>query len=223
LWDVIAAKGFEKDMVFETVSRDIRALPKLEGTVHVNMALIVKFMPNYFFFPAEFPEIPQRDDPANDDFLFKQGVTKGLSKIQFHDYALAYDSVDLPNVQLFKEQIATFKEMLFAARPTEEQTKDIDFLLNLGELFSLVAYGQLILENAEIYGVEDDLVAQIFDFMIRDFSKFALQVYSKTSSTEQQMDYCLKMIKKPTVDPERFERIWQQYAYALTDAYEMNA
>ena len=223
LWDVIAAKGFEKDMVFETVSRDIRALPKLEGTVHVNMALIVKFMPNYFFFPAEFPEIPQRDDPANDDFLFKQGVTKGLSKIQFHDYALAYDSVDLPNVQLFKEQIATFKEMLFAARPTEEQTKDIDFLLNLGELFSLVVYGQLILENAEIYGVEDDLVAQIFDFMIRDFSKFALQVYSKTSSTEQQMDYCLKMIKKPTVNPERFERIWQQYAYALTDAYEMNA
>ena len=223
LWDVIAAKGFEKDMVFETVSRDIRALPKLEGTVHVNMALIVKFMPNYFFFPAEFPEIPQRDDPANDDFLFNQGATKGLSKIQFHDYALAYDGVDLPNVQLFKEQIATFKEMLFAARPTEEQTKDIDFLLNLGELFSLVVYGQLILENAEIYGVEDDLVAQIFDFMIRDFSKFALQVYSKTSSTQQQMDYCLKMIKKPTVNPDRSERIWQQYAYALTDAYEMNA
>jgi acyl-CoA dehydrogenase len=113
--------------------------------------------------------------------------------------------------------------MLFAARPTEEQTKDIDFLLNLGELFSLVVYGQLILENAEIYGIEDDLVAQIFDFMIRDFSKFALQVYSKTSSSEQQMDYCLKMIKKPAVDPQRFERIWQQYAYALTDAYKMNA
>ena len=152
LWDVIAAKGFEKDMFFEMAARDIRALPKLEGTVHVNMALIVKFMPNYFFFPADFPEIPRRDDPANDAFLFQQGVTKGLGKIQFHDYALAYDSVDLPNVQIFKEQIALFKEMLFAARPSEEQIKDIDFLLNLGELFSLVAYGQLIIENARIYG-----------------------------------------------------------------------
>jgi acyl-CoA dehydrogenase len=223
LWDVIAAKGFEKDMFFEMVARDIRALPKLEGTVHVNMALVVKFMPNYFFFPAEFPEIPRRDDPANDAFLFNQGLTKGLGKIKFHDYALAYDSVNLPNVDIFKEQIGIFKEMLFAARPTEEQIKDIDFLLILGEMFSLVAYGQLIIENGRIYEVEDDLLDQIFDFMIRDFSKFALQVYSKTNSSKQQMAYCLKMIKKPAVNPERFERVWQKYAYALTDAYEMNA
>ncbi len=222
LWDVIAAKGFEKDMIFESVARDIRALPKLEGTVHVNMALVVKFMPNYFFFPAEFPEIPQRNDMANDAFLFHQGLTKGLSKIKFHDYALAYDSVDLPNVHIFKEQIATFKEMLFAARPTAEQIEDIDFLLNLGELFTLVAYGQLIIENAAIYKIEHDLVDQIFDFMIRDFSKFALQVYSKTSSSEQQMAYCLQMIKKPLVNEARFEHIWREYAYALADTYEMN-
>ena len=81
LWDVIAAKGFEKDMYFEAAARDIRALPKLEGTVHVNMALCVKFMPNYFFSPGVFPEIPQRRDAANDDFLFRQGPTKGLGKI----------------------------------------------------------------------------------------------------------------------------------------------
>ncbi len=222
LWDVIAAKGFEKDMFFEMAARDIRALPKLEGTVHVNMALVVKFMPNYFFFPAEFPEIPQRDDTADDAFLFNQGLTKGLGKIQFHDYALAYDSVDLPNVHIFKEQIALFKQMLFTARPTEEQIKDIDFLLNLGELFTLVAYGQLIIENAKIYAVDDDILDQIFDFMVRDFSKFALQVYAKTSSTKPQMALCLQMIKKPVVDTARFERVWTNYAYALKDAYEMN-
>ncbi|MCM2302817.1 MAG: acyl-CoA dehydrogenase, partial [Flavobacteriaceae bacterium] len=34
LWDVIAAKGFEKETFFEMATRDIRALPKLEGTVH---------------------------------------------------------------------------------------------------------------------------------------------------------------------------------------------
>src|SRR4029077_6444050 len=69
LWDVIAAKGFEKNMYFETAARDIRALPKLEGTVHVNIALIVKFMPNYFFFPAELPAIGTRDEPVDDAFL----------------------------------------------------------------------------------------------------------------------------------------------------------
>jgi acyl-CoA dehydrogenase len=62
LWDIIAARGFEKDTYFEMAAQDIRSLPKLEGTVHVNMALIVKFMANYFFNPAEFPEIPRRDD-----------------------------------------------------------------------------------------------------------------------------------------------------------------
>lgn len=58
LWDVIAAKGFEKDMYFEMAARDIRALPKLEGTVHVNMALIIKFMANYFFKPGQYEDPP---------------------------------------------------------------------------------------------------------------------------------------------------------------------
>ena len=222
LWDVIAAKGFEKNMYFEMAARDIRALPKLEGTVHVNMALIIKFMRNYFFYPAEFPEIPQRSDMANDEFLFNQGPTRGLSKIQFHDFNIAYNSVDLPNINIFKKQIGVFKEFLYTATPSEEQSKDIDFLLNLGELFTLVAYGQLIIENAKIYNIEDDLLDQIFDFMVRDFSKFALQVYSKTLSTEKQMALCLKMIRKPIVDLERFNRIWQNHAYTLKDAYEMS-
>ena len=38
-----------------------------------------------------------------------------------------------------------------------------------------IAYGQLIIENAKINKIEDDLLDQIFDFMVRDFSKFALQ------------------------------------------------
>src|SRR5210317_1711644 len=89
LWDVIAARGFEAEPYFEMAARDIRALPKLEGTVHVNMALIVKFMANYLFNPGEFPEIPFRADASHDAFLFEQGPTRGLGKIQFHDYMAA--------------------------------------------------------------------------------------------------------------------------------------
>ena len=218
LWDVIAAKGFEQDMYFEQGVRDIRALPKLEGTVHVNMALMIKFMPNYFFNPGSFPEIPKRMDAANDDFLFQQGATKGLGKIQFHDYQIAYGSLDLPNVNVFKGQIEVLKQMLLAAPPTEGQTKDIGWLLTLGELFTLVAYGQLILENAKIYGVYDELVDQIFDFMVRDFSKYALQLYSKTSSTGEQMDLCKKMIAKPVADQARFDKVLAE-AYSLRDQY----
>ena len=221
LWDVIAAKGFEKDMYFEMAARDIRALPKLEGTVHVNIALIVKFMANYFFFPSEYPEVLTRNEAANDDFLFNQGPAKGLGKIQFHDYNLAYGLYDLPNIRVFREQIEILKAFLATATPNEAQQKDTDFLLALGELFTLVVYGQLILENARLYKVDDDTVDQIFDFMVRDFSKYALQLYSKPRSTPQQMDLCLKMLRKPVEDAARFERVWKETVHPLKDAYEM--
>ena len=222
LWDVIAAKGFEKDTYFEMAARDIRALPKLEGTVHVNIALIVKFMPNFFFNPAVYPAVPQRTDAIDDAYLFRQAPAGGLGKIRFHDYNLAYDSVDLPNVNLFQEQIELFKRLLATATPSAEQQKDIDFLLALGELFALVVYGQLILEAAPIHGVDDDAIDQIFDFMVRDFSAHALTRFSKPSSTEAQMALCQQMIRRPVVDHERTMRVWQT-VYGLDGRYEMNA
>ena len=209
-------------MYFEMAARDIRALPKLEGTVHVNMALVIKFMKNYFFNPGTFPEISEVKETHHDAFLFDQGPTKELGKIRFHDYRPVYDSVDLPNVHIFKKQIRTFRHLLMAARPNKAQVKDIDFLLILGELFTLVVYGQLILENARLHSTEDDVTDQIFDFLVRDFSKFALQLYSKTSSTARQRFFCRRMIRKPVVDDARFERVWESKVFSLKGAYRMD-
>lgn len=222
LWDVIAAKGFEKDVYFEMAAIDIRGLPKLEGTVHVNMALVVKFMANYFFAPKAYEPVPQRLDAADDAFLFNQGPAHGLNKIQFHDYSAAYDSYDFPNLEVFKEQIALFKEALVQAPATAEQAKDIDFLLTAGELFTLVVYGQLILENARILDIPVEVLEQIFDFMIRDFSAYALEFHNKPSSTEAQMDYARRMIRKPVVDEARYQKVWQEHVYALRGQYQMN-
>jgi acyl-CoA dehydrogenase len=222
LWDVIAAKGFEKDTYFEMAARDIRALPKLEGTVHVNIALILKFMLNYFLNPVAYAEVPRRDDAANDDFLFDQGPTRGLGQVRFHDYNAAFERYDLPNVNRFREQIAVFKDCMMAAAPDAAQGKDIDFLMAIGEIFALIVYAQLVLENAGIYAVEDAVVDQMFDVFVRDCSRFALQLYSKPSSTPAQMDYCMKMIHKPAVDAARYQRVWMDHVYALKGAYTMN-
>jgi acyl-CoA dehydrogenase len=221
LWDVIAAKGFEKSMYFEMAARDIRALPKLEGTVHVNIALIVKFLANYFFNHESYPVIPECIQPAHDAFLFDQGPTKGLGKIRFDDYKISYDLFDTPNLAVFKEQISLFKAMLAKATPTEAQARNTDFQLAVGELFALVVYGQLILEMASLRGVGADLVDQMFDFMVRDFSKAALQLYAKPTATPAQMELCLKMLRKPAHDEARYDRVWEE-AFALRDAYEMN-
>lgn len=220
LWDIIAARGFEGETYFSMATRDIRALPKLEGTVHVNMAQIIKFMPAYFFMPKEYPEVGTVTEPKNDDFLFDQGITRGLSQIQFHNYRDVYDTVDLPNVNIFKKQIEVFNEFMTEATPDEKQGADLDFTLNAGELFSLVVYGQLIIENAKIYKINDHLLDQIFDFMIRDFSRYALQMHSKQSSTEKQQEILLRMIMKPNVDKERYEAILKE-VYALNGRYDM--
>jgi acyl-CoA dehydrogenase len=222
LWNVIAAKGFEKDTFFEMATRDIRALPKLEGTTHVNIALIIKFLQNYLFFPKEYPEIPKRDEAIDDKFLFDQGPTGGLGKIQFSDYNKAFEIYDLPNVNIFKKQVNIFKESLVKAPASETQKKNIDVMLTIGEMFTLVPYAQLILENAKIYNTDPQVIDQIFDFIVRDFSNFALDFYNKPSSTESQMEYCKKMMIKPNVDESRFMNVWNNFVYSLNGVYEMN-
>jgi len=190
--------------------------------VHVNIALIVKFMPNYFFNPAVYPPVPRRDDPQDDVFLWNQGPARGLGQIRFNDPGLAFEGFDLPNVSLFREQTTVFQEFLATATPDEAQRVDVDFLLALGELFALVVYAQLILENARIYqaDVDDDLLDHIFDCLVRDFSRHALQLYSKPSSTPRQMELCQRMLRKPAFDGRRFARLWEQ-VHALKDAYEL--
>jgi len=80
LWDTIAAKGFEKDMYFGQAAIDIRGLPKLEGTVHVNIALIVKFMPNFFFMPAGILRCRRRARPPTTTSSFIRAAPRASAR-----------------------------------------------------------------------------------------------------------------------------------------------
>lgn len=211
LWDVLAAKGFEKNTYFYQVTRLIGALPRLEGTVHVNVAQILKFMPNYMFNPADYPQIGTRQDPADDVFFWSQGPARGASKVQFADWAPVYErNTGIPNVGVFYEQVQAFKDLLATAAPDANQQSDLDFVLVIGHLFSLVVYGQLILEQAELTGLERDLVDQIFDVQVRDFSAYAVALHGKPSSTEAQQQWALAAVRKPATDAARFGRVWEQ-------------
>lgn len=221
VWDVIAAKGFEKDTYFEMAARDIRALPKLEGTVHVNMALVLKFMGSYLFNPSEFHAVPVRDDAADDGFLFRQGPARGLSKIQFADWRAAYAEFEqVPNVARFATQAEGLRALLEKAPPAGHQQRDLDFLLTLGELFTLIVYGQLILEQAALVELEHDVIDQIFDVFVRDFSAYAVELHGKASSTEEQQAWALEHVRKPASDDERAGRVFERVR-ALAGAYEM--
>lgn len=224
LWEVIAAKGFESDTYFHVATSDVRGPSKLEGTVHVNVQLIRKFMMNYFFHPAEYayvgPEFTRRDDA----FVFRQGPAKGLGSVRFHDYRpILQENGGLPNVATFTRQVEIFKQMLEKAGPGEKQDQDSAFSLPLGEMFSVVVYAQLILEQVKIAEVDQDVVNQMFDFVVRDFAHFALQIYDNHSTQETQRTYCKDiMLIRAVPDHEQYTRLWERYVAALNGEYAMN-
>jgi acyl-CoA dehydrogenase len=223
LWDVIAAKGVEKDTFFETVSREIGLLPRLEGTVHINIGLLGKFMPNFLFAPdASLPSIPRRDDAADDTFLFDQGPTGGLGKVRFHDWRASFDKyAHLGNVALLREQIDVLAEMLTSATPDAAQQKDIDFAFGVGQLFATVPYAQLILEEAALSGVDEALVDEIFGLLVRDFNTYAVELNDKAATTDEQARFAMRMVRRPAFDASRYDQIWKEYVLPLNGAYEM--
>ena len=114
-----------------------------------------------------------------------------------------------------------FRTLLISAPPSKEQAKNIDYMLAAGELFTLIVYAQLILENSKIYGTDKDVLEQIFTFLVKDFSAFALQMVLSHENSVEQEEIFHKMIKKPVEDKEGFGRVWDS-VYGLKDQYIMN-
>ncbi|MFI5776690.1 acyl-CoA dehydrogenase family protein [Nocardia sp. NPDC051570] len=274
LADVIAARGFENDMYFPMALMGLFGLPRLEGTVHVNMALALKFMAGYLFHPADaglaalrylpgagiapqgvvravsaglgrggralgpalravpplrgefdratYDYVPIRRDVADDDFLFRQGPTSGLGRIRFADWRPVFERfAHIPNVALFTEQILALQTLLVTGPPTAAQQRDVDFLFALGELFTLIPYAQLILEQGEIEGTEEFLLDQIFDLFVREFSGHATTLHGKPAATRTQQRRALDLVRRPVADATRFDRVVRQVR-AMAGQYEMN-
>ena len=222
LAEVISAKGFERDSFFESAKNIIDGLPKLEGTVHVNRALTLKFLPGYLFGTAPLDAPPQRRDASDDAFLFDQGPTRGLSKIAFPDWRPIFDTfASVPNVARFREQADALVAMIGDAALTPEQmTNDLDFQQSMAQLFTLIPYAQLILEQAHLDGTPQDVVDTIFETLVRDFSATAIELHGKASSTADQQAWAIGSIRKPVVDEARSARIYDEVR-ALAGTYVM--
>ena len=222
LAEVISAKGFERDSYFTGAKNGIDGLPKLEGTVHVNRALTLKFLPGYLFGDESLEAPASRRDPDDDTFLFAQGPTRGLSKIVFPEWRQAFDAfAGLANVAIFREQAEAFVAMLADAPLTPEQmTGDLDFQQSLSQLFTLIPYGQLILEQAQLEDTPAHIVEAVFETLVRDFSATAIELHGKASSTEDQQEWALGAVRKPAIDEARAALVDAEVR-ALAGAYVM--
>ncbi len=222
LHDVVAAKGYEKNTMFREVAQLIGALPRLEGTVHVNVGLVLKFMPNYMLNPKDYPRDSDPQRRRRRRLLLEPGTDArcGQGAVRRLDAGLREARRASRTSRGSTSRPRRSSSSSLTAAPDADQQKDLDFLLNVGHLFSLIVYGQLILEQAALTGVDDDIVDQIFDFQIRDFSTYAVALHGKPSSTQAQQDWALGAIRKPVSDAERFGRVWERVK-AYDGAYEM--
>lgn len=185
------------------------------------MALIIKFIPNYFFDPVDYPEVVRSKEISDDNYLFDQ-KTGGLAEITFPGYKRAYESISGANVSIFKQQAELFKSVLMQAPPSREQRANVDYMLAAGELFTLIVYAQLILENSRIYAVDSDLLEQIFSFLVKDFSAYALKMVLNYENSEEQDEFFKSMLKKPVFDEKCRSRLWEQQVFAFKDQYRMS-
>lgn len=147
----------------------------------------------------------------------------GLAKVKFPDYKKAYEGVDLPNVKRFFKMVEKFRELIAKDAPDEALIKNMDYMLNYGEIFTMIVYAQLVLEGAKLNEVEDELIDQIFALFIKDINKFALTQANNQNNTETQNE-CLKALALmgPVVDKEKDLKFWQEYVQVLDGCYIMN-
>ena len=156
-------------------------------------------------------------------FFWAQGPVGGTGKIQFADWTKPYEEfTNLPNVAVFYEQAKALKELLVTAGPSADQQKDLDFLLTIGHLFSLVVYGQLILEQAKLLDLDPALVDQIFVTTIRDFSAYAVTPARRNGRHAGAAAVGPGCRPRPHVDDERFAQVWDMVV-SFDGAYEMPA
>ncbi|WKG05711.1 acyl-CoA dehydrogenase family protein [Mycolicibacterium sp. HK-90] len=273
LADTIAARAFESDMYFTMALLGVTGLPRLEGTVHVNMALSLKFMQNYMFgasdaalaalnilpvgrAPApvvnalagglraaggvladsfvaqripqlrpllsDVPEVSTRRDSVDDDFLFRQGPSSGLAKIRFGDWQTVLRRfAGTPNVAVFLAQAQALQTLLAVATPSAEQQRNVDFLFAVGEMFTLIPYAQLILEQAEIEEIATDLVDQLFEVLVAEMSTNATKLHCHPDANAVQRQRALDIVRQPVADAARHDRMVSRVR-ALAGCYEMN-
>ena len=71
--------------------------------------------------------------------------------------------------------------------------------------------------------VDPDILNQIFDFMVRDFARFALQIYGMHNTKDEQRAYCKEiMLIRRGGDDAQYRRVWDGVVLPLNGEYAMN-
>ena len=186
LSECIGAKGFESATFFEMAMRDVQLIPRLEGSAHINLGQTAQFIPAYFSgSKADLPSpLSLTANPASareNPYLF-EAQTGSISSVQFSHFLSSLKPwSSLPNVRLFSQQVRRVDRMLKSDHIPKAELAAARGDLLLGELLAIIAYAQLIAENALHLNLPAPVVATVFHTLISDLSASALALAASPS------------------------------------------
>lgn len=179
LMECVGAKGFEANTFLETAGRDMRLLPGLEGSTHVNFGIAVQMLKSFFFGKTTFSQAQSCWNKAHagtNEYLFESPAT-GLKNVQFHSWATSFKCwKSCPEVRDFVGQARWFQAVVASMLLQPSIMKSGTVVMDMGKIFSTLVYGQLISEQAHIVGLPQEEVAEIFTLLTRDLSIEALKL-----------------------------------------------
>ena len=203
-FDVIGGRGLGARATDEPAWRAL-IRPGVEAKFHLH-----KFMVNYMLRPTDrCPAVPARRDAGEDAFVLHPAPPPSYRELRFQDWRAAYrDFGGLANVALLAEQAEGLAALLAVAPLSAAQRQDLDYLDALRAMFTVVVYGQLVLEQARLSGTDVGMVDQAFEGLVADFSGHAVTFHGQPLAEPAQRKLALDHVRRPQADARRQAAIW---------------
>lgn len=206
LLECIGARGFEAETYFEMALRDIRLLPVLEGSSHINFALAGQFMQAYIN-GSDANETPPRswngdDGLAENAYLFSARSAPPKSVV-FADPSRAYESLKhIPCVQTLVEQFGAFRSFArsFESTSAAARSDDTETAIALGKCVSIFAFAQLVAEHVSLLRAPDPIVSLMFGQLVEDVSVQALQLAAVSGISDLHRIALMQLIARSSVN-----------------------
>lgn len=217
LSECIGARGFESQTYFEMALRDVQLIPGLEGSTHINLGLIAQMIPRYFGDPQPSlvapPSLIRDKSAAVKDSLLLEPSTIAVNAVGFPHFLDAYRGLmQLTNVQLFVEAVKAFQQAMLGRAPDRKIRADTPADLAMGQCQAIVAYAQLVAENAELLGMPDAVVSVIFHALVADFAVAAMTLAA--GSSVAAIDPVI--IRRMMAVPQNNDAEWSSVADLMT-------
>jgi acyl-CoA dehydrogenase len=208
LSECVGAKGFEADTYIEMALRDIQLIPGLEGSTHINLALIAQFISAYFSRKkvdlASPPSLVAHEAPSTENAYLMTARAGSINSVAFHPYGKTFSAMSsIPNVRIFRRQANAFALFLRTGETRQTLVSDLEISLQAGQCLATIAYAQLIAEHAVIQRTPPPLTSLIFDALVADLSAVARTLASLPKLRPAQkvlIERCIAVAKTATPD-----------------------